>query len=70
MTCCIRTRMHAHTHCSMHRPNIEYTLTHTHLWETWTGVFLEHGDSVHLSICRGHLTHAPMLGEDVLSNIL
>ena len=36
-----------------------------HQWGIGTGLSLEHGDTLHLSAGRGHLTHAPMSGEDV-----
>ena len=39
-----------------------------HLWGTGTAVSLEHGDTVHDSAGRWHLTHAPMSDEDAQSN--
>ena len=41
----------------------------THLWGTWIVQYLAFCDTPHLSSCRGHLTHAPMLAQDVLSQI-
>ena len=43
----------------------------THLWGTWTVQCLVFCDTPHLHYCigRGHLTHAPMSAQDVLSQI-
>ena len=42
----------------------------THLWGTWIVQCLVFCDIPHhFSSCRGHLTRAPMLAQDVLSQI-
>ena len=43
----------------------------THLWGTWTVQCLVFCDTPHLQscICKGHLTHAPMSAQGVLSPI-
>ena len=41
----------------------------THLWGAWTVQCLVFCDTPHPSSCRGHLTHAPMSAQDVVSHI-
>ena len=41
----------------------------THLWGTWTVQCLVFCDTLRLPSCRGHLTHAPMSAQGVLSHI-
>ena len=41
----------------------------THLWGTWIVQCLVFCDTHHSSSCRGHLIHAPMLAQGVLSQI-
>ena len=41
----------------------------THLWGTWTVQCLVFCGTPHLPSCRGHLTQAPMLAQDVLLQI-